>query len=248
MILQSGRNIPFDQCFQIQLASSIVCIIGVLMAQSILCLRTYALSGNNRLVGAVLILALIGVNICQIVTMPPSMKGVKFGQLPGIPLIGCFRVASSSTSPGITFSLILAVETLIFVITMSTGVMRQGFFKSPSRLAHILYRDSLIFYFYVFVMAFANVMVIYNVPKLRGLLMVPQHAVHCIAGTRVVLNVRDTAIGVRGITDELEALRLETFDAKSKTQHSMLDMPVDENESTIGRNSGDEKLGFKIQG
>jgi len=76
-----------------------------------------------------------------------------------------------------------------------------------------------------------------------GLLMVPQHAMHCIAGTRIVLNVRSTAATDHSLTTELNDL--ETFDAMKfarsrgdKSQHSMLDIAADAKESTLGSTLG----------
>jgi len=164
-------------------------------------------------------------------------------------LIGCF-VTASGKGAGIGFSTVLAVETLIFIITMWTGIVRKGMFRSATHLAYILYRDSLIFYVFVFVMALANVVVIFNAPgPLMATLMVAQHAVHCVSGTRIVLNVRGGASDNASLTKEME--ELETFNANlnfarsrvDKSQHSVLDIPVGAEESTLGRNSEDEKFG-----
>jgi hypothetical protein len=124
-------------------------------------------------------------------------KTLVFGELEGVPLIGCF---------GVGFSMVLAVETLIFIVTMWAGFVRNGFFQSASRLTHILSRDSLIFYIYVFVIALANVIVIFTIrPPLIGLLMLLQHACHCISGTRIVLNMRSSA-NEQTITNKIEGL------------------------------------------
>jgi len=206
------------------------------VAQTILSLRTYALSGNNPFVFAVFLLAFLLNLAISIWVMYAADKTLIFGELPGIPLIGCFPIAGGKLV-GVGFSVVLAVETLIFVVTMWAGFVRNGFFQSASRLAHILYRDSLIFYVYVFVIALANVIVIYSAPPpLIGLLMVLQHACHCISGTRIVLNMRGSTAKEQSITNKIEGLEFEptlkgSRSQLDKSQHSMLDISLDAKES-----------------
>jgi len=237
-----GPNIPFKECNRIHVASSIVCATGIFTNHVILMLRTYALSGNKRLVFTVLALAFVANFIVTVVITTETERSLVFGKLEGIPLIGCFPIAGGK-SVGTAFSMVLAVETLIFSITMWAGIVQKGLFQSPSHLAYILYRDSLIFYVYVFVIAVANVIVIFRAPPpLLGLLMVLQHSVHCISGTRIVLNVRGTASDSPGVTSELRVLEdeLEAFQANhksarsrpDKSQHSMLDIALDVKETT----------------
>lgn len=180
-------------------------ILGLLLAEGILIIRTVAVWGNSRRI-LILLLTLFVAMIplifyCAIrflgsasfAVNPPPMEN------PAIPnsgplASGCFLTGSNDTGDKLQFTafvVLLAYETLVFIIAMSRAAYLRQWGVKRSALYKAIFRDGLVFYVYLFVASLINIVVLIETPKI-GFVYVTSHyrALHVVFAERIILNIR----------------------------------------------------------
>jgi len=163
--------------------------VGTCLAEVILTLRTWAVWNRDwRLSIALPIfyIACFGVNIPLIVIF---VKSLRFLPIPTPPLLGCLAIKGWHLV-SICWTMLFVYETGIFLLMLIKGIRcyRSG---GSSQLFHVVYRDGLLYYLYLFGFALANVIMVATMPPdLQMVLVVIERFIHPILACRVVLDIR----------------------------------------------------------
>lgn len=109
-----------SRCTSSFATSSILIVTGMMVAEAIMFIRVYALSGHIKVLAAWLLLQFIAVHAAIYAIFALFVKGIKFLPYPiGIP--GCIPYRFDTTQLSIVFGIIVASETLIMLITAYIG-------------------------------------------------------------------------------------------------------------------------------
>ncbi|KAJ6481867.1 hypothetical protein C8R45DRAFT_1003316 [Mycena sanguinolenta] len=155
-------NLSFKFCRQLHAASSWGTVFGLAVAEAILILRTYALSGRRR---GVLIffttLWALGVT-SSIILLEFFLRSATYEPpvSPSVP--GCNLTGGTAVFAGIPFIIVLLNDTIIMTYTVWIGLKNYRHSRNPLILA--LYRDGLSYYFFLCVISAANVATLLEAP------------------------------------------------------------------------------------
>jgi len=159
--------------------------IGTAIAAIVLVLRTCALYGNSRR-GIAFLFALYTVMVTVCIYFVQSFLSSLQFESNTLPIQGFF-VAQSNQGIFVAYISLMIFETLILIMT----VLRAERQRHSSPLYQTLYRDSLAFYFYIFVVALCNILTIILAPGEVKLLLTQFHrVVYSIFLGRIILNIR----------------------------------------------------------
>ncbi|TFK22972.1 hypothetical protein FA15DRAFT_595148 [Coprinopsis marcescibilis] len=167
--------------------------VGILVADVLLYIRLYALSGRSRLIQLFLIGNLASVVIVCVTSFALYLVAGKW-----IPTTDPERVVCLGQSSGGTYVMI-CYATLLYsaVVTMGLSLwygLRLYRVSRNNRLIKILYRDGSFYFVTIAVFSIANGLVAMLAPaRYRFLLAVPQGVLHNILSTRMILHLRETA-------------------------------------------------------
>ncbi|KAH8119839.1 hypothetical protein DFH11DRAFT_1556813 [Phellopilus nigrolimitatus] len=163
-------------------------LLGILVAEIILLLRTWAVWERGRNVGIGLSIWTAALWIPNMVCMGIFLKSLKFAPLPlGLP--GCL-VVSGSTVLSINWILLMIFEAGILGLMVIKAVQKYRIQRSTI-IYKAVYRDGSIFYVYLFAFSLANVIVILTLPHdFLNLLSSIERVTHSILTARILLNLR----------------------------------------------------------
>ncbi|KAF7292765.1 hypothetical protein MIND_01175000 [Mycena indigotica] len=184
------NNIPFKQCAQLQAASSWGTVFGIAVAEAILVLRTYALSGRKR---GVLVffttLWIIGIS-ASIVLLALFERTVTYGPPPSSFIPGCYLVEGDVIYAGIPFIIVLINDTIIMAYTLWIGLKNYRHTRNP--LIVTLYRDGVTYYLILCAISALNVAIMLQAPSVTAQLFNTfLRVIHSILSTRILLHVRE---------------------------------------------------------
>ncbi|KAF7366382.1 hypothetical protein MSAN_00894800 [Mycena sanguinolenta] len=165
-------------------------VFGLAVAEAILILRTYALSGRRR---GVLIffttLWALGVT-SSIILLEFFLLSATYEPpvAPGVP--GCNLTGGTAVFAGIPFIIVLLNDTII--MTYTVWIVLKNYRHSQNPLILALYRDGLSYYFFLFIISAANVATLLEAPMPTAqLLNTFLRVVHSVLSTRILLHLRD---------------------------------------------------------
>ncbi|KAF6758710.1 hypothetical protein DFP72DRAFT_888007 [Ephemerocybe angulata] len=174
-------------------------LVGIALAEAILFLRVWAISGRDRILSIYLIFHFTAVHLVQAVLFGLFIGSLEFGPssspLPGI--IGCFPLPPKSktlnTLLSALFGLIVANELSILFITFVIGLRKFRDFRNP--LIRVFYVDGFSYFLVLSAISTTNVVVdLVGPPEYRFLgLVVLQRVMHSILSTRMILHLRGAA-------------------------------------------------------
>lgn len=173
-------------------------ITGILFAEVILMLRTWAVYDRRRSVGFFLAFWTIATWVPNLASVGIFLQSLKFGPLPALedaPGVGCHVVAGSSIL-FISWVMIIVSEAAALLLMLFVAI-REYRLGRDSDLFKTVFRDGTIFYLYLFAFSTANVIVVLTTPAgLINLLSIAERMVHSILTSRIILRLRE--LGARG--------------------------------------------------
>ncbi|TFK24449.1 hypothetical protein FA15DRAFT_741185 [Coprinopsis marcescibilis] len=166
----------------------------ILVADALLYVRLWAISGRTRIVKLFLIVNLtIVVSVC-LVTFALYLYLGSFVPSPNPELVGC---VGQSYGAGKYVMICYAALFYSAIVTMGLSLwygMRLYRLSPHSRLIKILARDGSFYFVTIAALSIVNGMVAVLAPaRYRFLLAVPQGVAHNILSTRMILHLRETA-------------------------------------------------------
>ncbi|KAF6751034.1 hypothetical protein DFP72DRAFT_909106 [Ephemerocybe angulata] len=189
MIYEQARGLSPEACkitFVLVFVSS---SFAVLCAESILFIRVWAFSHRNRKIGIYLTLQFFSIHVPALVLMIQFVKSVKFA-----PLVfrtwTCIPVYGDYVWLGVCFCLALASVVTIMLIMVSIALKNYRQIKSD--LFTLFYRDGILYFLCLSVLASANIAVNFLAPPAyKFLLLEMQVLTHVILSTRMLLHLRE---------------------------------------------------------
>ncbi|KAJ3528616.1 hypothetical protein NMY22_g9338 [Coprinellus aureogranulatus] len=180
-------------------------LIGVVLAEVILYLRVYALSGGSQWVGVLLGVLFVALHGTTFVFLIRFIKSLEYSLSPLPKVIGCLPIKGSPKDLSIVFVLIMASELAILAITIWT--LLSKFRQSKNQLVSIFYRDGVVYFLLLTgthpnassnpdpypALAISGGNIICNLvapPGYTYLLACLQRVLHSILATRMVLHIR----------------------------------------------------------
>jgi len=182
--------------------------VGLVFAEIILALRTWAVLNRNRKIGCALALLMTGANVVDWYFIAGYIKSVKFAPPPYESYRGCY-VVEISNAPYIAFCALAVLDAIVLSL-MAYSAMTSYRFGDNLRLSNIIHRDGILFYVYLLGITAASATVTRFASKLFVLLLLPlQDTIYSVLTTRVILNIREAAR--RDVSTELHFTYQDTF-------------------------------------
>ncbi|TFK23505.1 hypothetical protein FA15DRAFT_705395 [Coprinopsis marcescibilis] len=171
--LHMNKSVVYDRCALNNVASSIIQITAMIIAEAIMFVRVYALCGKNRMILYWLIL--------QFITnrLHPD-------------IIACVPIKSDTKKLAMVFAIILVSESMIMLISLA------GFWKyrkSSNQLFKTLRNDGIIYYISLTLITAANIIfdTVAPVSSMQFMLAVPQAVLHSVLSCRLVLQLYEAS-------------------------------------------------------
>ncbi|KAJ7218181.1 hypothetical protein C8J57DRAFT_1395271 [Mycena rebaudengoi] len=194
-------------CAQLNTGITAGNVFGLMIAEAILVLRTYALSGRNRNVFMV-----FGTTYLVCVAATVSMVGIFLRHMiyspPPLNIPGCNLTGGPFKLVGISYMLVLANETALMGYTLWLGI--RTYRHSQNTLVRTLIHDGIAYYICLFLGTTTNVALLVAGPV--RLLRV----VHSILSARVLLHVREVERRELEVSEHLGATPTEVQFAVSE--------------------------------
>jgi len=180
-------SIDYKTCNTLYKVATWVTFIGISISESILLLRTSALYSMSKRVIIPLSLAYVVSAVAGTVITWSYLHPMLFGPPPSPIFTGCYV---SRRNPIIFFDFLLL---LIFELAVVILTVRKGYrdFHSGAPLLRVIYRDSIAFFFALFVFTLSCILVLALAPPQYGGLMAASiRVIHSIVCSRILLNLK----------------------------------------------------------
>jgi len=175
---------PFAPCpSSLQATENVIHIIGVVAAELLLILRTYAFwHGDKRLLYGLLAYAVV--TICAAIAIDTSPTQFLPG---GQPQLGC--LLESPRNSALVYAILLLYELVIFgLIAYKSFDASRG---TRSSIVRIIYRDGIFYVLCIIAITLANVIITFWLPlEYSDLLDIPQIVLHSVLASRIMFNLR----------------------------------------------------------
>ncbi|KAF4600577.1 hypothetical protein EYR38_005215 [Pleurotus pulmonarius] len=186
-------SIPPETCVLLYNVSGWMVIIGMIIAEIIMVIRVWALWGNSKIVGAILVvLSIIGVVVTAIsyALFSGSLEFIATDTIaPG--LIGCLP-GRGTNIVFIGYLVLMAYEALVMILLLLKGV--QHFRHVSTRFLYAFYQDGIVYYGVLLLISVLNVIVLLTGPRENAnLLTTLQRTFHSILSARMLLQLRKSA-------------------------------------------------------
>ncbi|KAH8102206.1 hypothetical protein BXZ70DRAFT_60083 [Cristinia sonorae] len=209
---QFQANVSNSQCKMTYIVGSWAVVVGIVIAESILMLRTWVIWGRSTKIALLLIVLFGGAILGVVVIDALFLKTLTFKTFPDPSIPSCVLSGASPTI-GATFIILIAVETLVLILTLIKGIERfrvTGTARTRG-LIFVLYRDGILFYVYLLGISVLNFILTLNLPYYRtDLLIGIQRVLHGCLSARILLHLREAAIRDRGVTNMMISLNVTT--------------------------------------
>jgi len=189
---------------------SLVCIdTALVLAELILVIRTWAVWQQDRVVGVSLGLMWIGIVCLALIADINFLKNIDIDLDPYAGFRGClvtsrFTIKSSSDK---TAWGIIVLDTVILVLMTISCYRSYKVGSSGSKFINIIYRDGILFYFFLEGVVICSIVSILVLPLHYELMMEPLlSACYSVFTTRIILNIRSA--GQRDHVGDLVALHV----------------------------------------
>jgi len=195
--------ITVNQCKVTYFPAGWCIVIGIATAEIILVVRTWAIWGRTRKMGLILAAACLVAIVPVLYVENVFLKSLVFSPYPNRATPGCLLTAGSPII-AISFVIIIVFETFLLILTLIKGI--QHYRVAGSRgFVTVLYRDGILFYFYLLGFSIVNLIVIIAAPRdLADILATLQRVLHSSLSARVLMNLREARLR------ELDQLTLST--------------------------------------
>ncbi|KLO06093.1 hypothetical protein SCHPADRAFT_700447 [Schizopora paradoxa] len=180
-----------SQCKLMYETSAWFQVVGVLVAEILLIIRTYALYERNRYILAYLVCLELGLTIPSIIFIEESFSLISYTQSPAPTILPCLPM-TGDTRTWFAFMCICIFDFNVTVLTVYKGFhqWKNGMSKVP--LVRTIYRDGGLYFICLFVVSLANVLLLKNEADSPYyiLLFGLQRVLHAVLTSRLIINVR----------------------------------------------------------
>jgi len=186
-------------CFWLYRVTASSFLVGVAIADVVLIIRTCALWGDNRRVKYFLYGLFAAVFAPMAVSVNLALNAFDYTPFPDPNILpGCFVVSNRPTAVdwyGVYFGILPIFETAVFILTIVQFKALKAYKKQPSVFVRTLYRDGVLFYFYLNVISITYLIVLLRAPKeMANLLFSTHRVIHSLLSSRLLLNLREATL------------------------------------------------------
>ncbi|GJE95934.1 hypothetical protein PsYK624_121260 [Phanerochaete sordida] len=205
-------NISDENCRFVNQSVGWLTLLGILVAEAILMLRTWAVYERSRRVVIFLIVWAVLTWTPMTAILIVFLSSLRYGPIPdsvkNVPGSGCYVVSGNPVS-FVCWVLLMISEAAILGL-MVNKALRNYWVNMDSAVFKTVFRDGTVVYFYLFALSTANVIVTLTTSPGLGstLLVLPGGVIHATLTARIVLNLRQLVAS----GDQLD---LSTFSARA---------------------------------
>lgn len=192
-------DVSSDLCPVTYQVASWLFVAGILFAETMLLLRTWAVWCRDGRIGLCFAALLACCSILVIITNVKFLVTIKFAPLPYHGFRGCFvtDIDDSLLAQFIGLAVIDAIV-LLFTVFSALRAYKSG---NNGELTNIIHRDAILFYIYLLCLSISTAIVIHLLPyDFMGILCPLQSALYSIFSSRIIFNVRYAARPSSGCT------------------------------------------------
>ncbi|KAF9003061.1 hypothetical protein BDQ17DRAFT_1409375 [Cyathus striatus] len=188
-----GHNIPLSFCNTGYKISAGLIIAGVVVAEIILSMRTWAIWGKDRRVAVGLVTFVIAGATTSIPIIIKFSGTAQFVDPPVSNFLGCFLLGGSHIL-SIEWILLMAYDFCLLLLLAIKAYQTSGLPQS-SQLLSITLHDGILYYFYLSMLSMMNVIIIWKFPPdFINLLTMLERVMHAVLTCRVVLYMREQTV------------------------------------------------------
>ncbi|KAF9476111.1 hypothetical protein BDN70DRAFT_882814 [Pholiota conissans] len=187
--IQFSSNMSTSACFNYYRGITWMMATGLILAEFVIILRTWAIWRHKRAVRIFLCTLSFCVFFPLIATLVVEVHSFGF-ELPPPDGFGC-RLVTSKRLIVVPYCLIALSETAVVILTLARGVDHLSFSSHSSWVARV-YGYGLLFYIYLLVITMINIVVplVSKQSHFKGYLAISQHVFHSIFCSRVIIFIQ----------------------------------------------------------
>jgi len=180
-------------CKYISFASSWLLPFRMIFADTILCIRTWAVWNRHRMVGAVLVVVML--TYACVSLFLTGNRYIQIGPPPYPGFRGCFFLNVGRPSLWGQYAPLFVIDLLLFTL-MAISALRFYRMGRFSELSFIIHRDGIHFYIYVLLLTGTNLSIASAAPIDLMFSSSPlEDCLHSVFTARIILNIRQAAYG-----------------------------------------------------
>jgi len=189
---QLGLNTKVTFCQRTAPVFTWLTLIGILSAEVILFLRTWAAWTRDKIVGLMLLTIFLSCSTFSLVSTGVFLQSMTYAPIPYHGYRGCNIVAISGSLEPEYISLAAAdFAVLLFMTISAVRAYRSG---DNGELINVVHRDGMIFYAPILLCSVGSVIIARVGPvDLMNLLIPIQASAHSVIASRIVFNIRRVA-------------------------------------------------------
>ncbi|KIJ93056.1 hypothetical protein K443DRAFT_684823 [Laccaria amethystina LaAM-08-1] len=155
---QSAVNIDPDGCHVVETMRGWLMIFGFILSEAILTLRVWAVWKRDLRLGVFLLFLITLTTVAEIYVTRTFLHDLQFSIKPYPEFVGCF-LTSANRIVYLDWVVLMIYEAVILVLMIIPGIAsyRRG---ENVNLHHVIYRDGIIMYIYLFALSIVNVVVV----------------------------------------------------------------------------------------
>ncbi|CAL1700258.1 unnamed protein product [Somion occarium] len=196
---QLNPTISISTCQVTSKTASWFLLIGIIVSEMILVIRTWAIWGRSKAIGITLTVCAVLACGSVLYVEKSFLDSLRFFTYPSRATAGCL-ITTQNSIVAVSFIVVIIFETSLFISPSRSSSyfninQRNSTLLANNRgLTSVLYRDGILFYVYLFCTSMANFIVILAVPRdLANILVNIQRVLHSCLSARVVLNLREAS-------------------------------------------------------
>ncbi|KAG2021106.1 hypothetical protein CC2G_006369 [Coprinopsis cinerea AmutBmut pab1-1] len=191
-IYHHAKGLTPSECRILLYVASCSALTGSTVAEILMFLRVYVLSGCSKAVGWFLTIEFTVAGLIIFVSGVLSLKSVSFEPSPVPALVSCILQDSNKIYLSLVYFLVLFHQTTALILSFYFGL--SNFRRSTSPLITILYRDGTLYFMALAAVSIGNLIVVLAGPiEHRQLFLVFQRCIHSTLSTRIILKMREMA-------------------------------------------------------
>ncbi|KAJ2912545.1 hypothetical protein MD484_g7865, partial [Candolleomyces efflorescens] len=165
-------------------------LMGLALAEVVIFLRLYALSGQSKVYRVCLPTLFITVQVTACCLTGLFFNSVKYAPSPLPEHIACLPISGSSNIATAIFGLIMANETVVLLVMVYLGLKKHRQMRSP--LITIFYRDGIVFFMALAGTSIVNIVLLFSLPPTSNtMFVIPQRSIHSILASRMIIRLRE---------------------------------------------------------
>jgi len=201
---QTEGSLTDTACWKVYHASAVMSVIGLAASEMVLTLRTWAVWHHNHHLSIILPVLYILFCCSAFLILGMFLKSITFSDPPYPGFKGCF-LTHANNYLALLWVLLIVWDTLMLILILVPAVRsyRSG---GTNGLLKVVYCDGVVYYLYLFVLSFVNVVVVKtHSTQYQHLLTSMERLLHSILTSRVLLHMRthagETPVWSDGLTE-----------------------------------------------